>query len=343
VYFGYIFKKYFKNFLLILFSLAFFFVIIDFIANFTKLPDSSNLQVLYVYYVILYSMDMFYPLAIVFSFLLTMYYMIKFNELVSFYSLGFTVKKLLKPFVSLAFLVFVVFIMFESGKMAYVREYADSILNKTEYSSTNLFIKFNNNIIYIERIKPILNEAVNMKVFVLKDRKVNKIIFAKKAVFKDDIWYAKNAKITYITDKKLINENKDIEFLKNFKPKIVSNLKKLNSISLSDALVAIKIFKDVNVNTLLSMVLYKIFTALSLIGLLIVFMFETPVHQRISNVSLFLVKSVFLTILVWGIQLMIYKFSKQGVVSPYVLTVPCFLIFGYGIYLWRMESCEVVK
>jgi len=343
VYFEYILKKYLKNFLLILFALAFFFVIVNFIANFAKLPDSSNLQVLYLYYIILYSIDMFYPLAIVFSFLLTIYYMVKFNELVSFYSLGFTVRKLLKPFLSFAFFVFFLFVVLDSGKAAYVKEYADSILNKTRYGNTKLFIKYNDNIIYIEKINPLLKEAEGIKVFVFDKQNVKKVIYAKKAVFKNDEWFAKNAKITFITDKKIINEYKDIHFLKNFKPKIVSNLKKLNSISYYDALIAMKFFKDVNVNTLLSMVFYKIFTALSMIGMLIVFLFQAPVHQRISNVSFFLVKSVFLTILIWGIQLMIYKFSKQGVVSPYILIVPCLLIYGYGIYLWRIESCEVVK
>jgi len=340
VYFNYIIKKYAKNFLLILFSLAFFFVIIDFIANFSKLPDSSNLQVLYLYYIVLYSFDMFYPLAIVFSFLFTMYYMIKFNELVSFYSLGFSVKKILKPFLTFSFLIFFIFIALDSGKMAYVREYADSILNKRQYSNTNLFIKFNDKIIYIKKIKPILKEAIDIRVFVLKDGKVKKIISAKKAVFVNDIWQAKNAEITFINDKKITKIRNDIFFLKNFKPKIVSNLKKLNSISLYDAIIAIKIFKDVNVNTLLSMVFYKIFTALSLIGLIIVFIFQVPIHQRISNVSLFLVKSVFLTILIWGIQLMIYKFSKQGVISPYVLMVPCFIIYSYGVYLLIKEEKE---
>ena len=321
-----------------LFSLSFFFVIIDFITNFSRLPDSSNLQVLYLYYIVLYSIDMFYPLAIVFSFLFTVYYMIKFNELVSFYSLGFTVKKVLKPFMSFAFLVFFLFIALSSGKFAYVREYADSILNKKQYSNTNLFIKYNNKIIYIKKIKPILKEAVNLKVFIVKNRKVEKIIFAKKAVFKNDIWYAKNAEITLITDKKILKLIKDVYILKNFKPKIVSNLKNLSSISLYDAFIAIKIFKDVNVNTLLSMVLYKIFTALSLMGLLIILMFKAPMHQRISNVSLFLIKSILLTILVWGIQLMIYKFSKQGILSPFILMIPCFLIFSYGIYLLYKEK-----
>lgn len=338
MYFIYILKKYFKNFLLILFSLSFFFVIIDYIANFSKLPDSSNLQVLYIYYIFLYSVDMFYPLALVFSFLLTIYYMIKFNELVSFYSLGFTIKKLLKPFISFAFLIFFIFVALESGKMAYVREYADSILKKTHFSSTNLFIKYNNNIIYIKKIRPVLKEALDIKVFVLKNRRVKKIIFAKKAVFKNDIWCADNAEITYITDKEIIKEYKDIQLLKNFKPKIVSNLKKINSISLYDALIAIGIFKDINVNTLLSMVFYKIFTPLCMIGMLIIFLIEAPIHQRISNVSIFLVKSVFLTILVWGIQLMIYKFAKQGVVLPYVLIIPCFFIFGYGLYLLYKEK-----
>jgi lipopolysaccharide export system permease protein len=308
------------------------------IVNYAKLPDSSNLQVLYFYYVVLYAADMFYPLAIVFSFLFTLYYMIKFNEMVSFYSLGFTVTKILKPFVFLAFAVFFFFMLFDSSKLAYAREYADSILNKTRYSNTNLFIKFNNDVIYIKKIEPILQEAYDIKIFVLKDGKINKVVSAKKAVFKDNEWKIKNAKITYFTEDGIVKKIEDVNVLKNFKPKIVSNLKKLNSISFYDAYIAIKVFKDVNVNTLLSIVFYKIFTALSLMGLLVIFLFKAPLHQRISNVSLFLVKSVFLTIFVWGINLMIYKFSKQGVLSPYVLILPCIVIFVYGVGLMIKES-----
>jgi len=338
VYFYYILKKYIKNFLLILFSLSFFFVIIDLIANFTKLPESSNLQVLYIYYVVLYSVDVFYPLALVFGFLLTIYYMIKFNELVSFYSLGFVKTKLLKPFLLLAMAVFALFVTLDSGKFAYVREYADSILNKKQYSNSNLFIKYQNKIIYIKKIEPILKEAVNVKVFYFKDQKVTKIIFAPKAVFKNDVWYAKNAKVTLITPKEIRSFHQNVYLLKGFKPKIIANLKTLNSISLYDAYIAIKLFKDVNVNTLLSIVFYKVFTALSLVGVIIILLFKSPMHQRISNVSLFLVQSVFFTILVWGAQLMIYKFAKQGVMPPYVLILPSLIIFIYGIYLIYKEN-----
>ncbi|AZV46777.1 permease [Nautilia sp. PV-1] len=338
MFFIFILKKYLKNFLLILFSLSFFFVIVDLIANYSRLPDSSNLQVLYVYYIMLYSFDMFYALALVFSFILTLYYMIKFNELVSFYSLGFTIKKLLKPFMFFAIAVFALFLVLDSGKFAYVREYANFILNNNKYSSTNLFIKYNDKVVYIKKIEPILKQADDIKVFYLKGRKVTKIISAKKALFKNDIWYAKKAKITYLNDKRIVNLVDNVYFLKDFKPKIISNLKNLNSISFYDAFIAIKLFKDINVNTLLSIVFYKVFTALSFISLLIILMFKTPVHQRVSNVSLFLVKSVFLTIFTWGIQLMIYKFAKQGVLSPYVLVIPFAVLFSYGIFLLYKEK-----
>jgi len=338
VYFFYIVKKYFKNFLLILFSLSFFLIIVDLIANFSKLPESSNLQVLYIYYVALYSVDVFYPLALVFSFLLTVYAMIKFNELVSFYSLGFVKSQILKPFLSFAFAVFAFFMVLDSGKFAYVREHADSILNKKQYSDSNLFLKYNDKIIYIKRIKPILKEADDLKVFFINNNKLFKIIYAPKAVFKNDFWHVKNAYITNFTPYAIKTSRADVKILKGFKPKIVANLKTLTSISLYDAYTAIVLFKDVNVNTLLSMVFYKVFTAFSLIGIIIILLFKSPIHQRISNVSLFLIKSVLFTILVWGMQLIIYKFAKQGVISPYILILPSVFIYGYGIYLIIKEK-----
>jgi len=338
VYFWYIFKKYLKNFLLILFSLSFFYVIIDLIANYSKLPDSSNLHVLYVYYVALNSIDVFYPLALVFAFLFTVYYMIKFNELVSFYSLGFTVKKLIKPFFFLALIVFTVFVILESGKFAYVREYADSILNKKQYADANLFVKYEDKIVYIKKLTPVFKRADGLKIFYLQNNKIVKILTSPKAVFKKNIWFVKDAEITYINDREIKTTSATVYVLKNFKPKIISNLKNLNSISLTDAYTAMKLFKDVNVNMLLSIVFFKIFTALSMVFLLIVLMFKTPVHQRISNISLFLVKSVLFTILVWGTDLMIYKFAKQGVLSPYVLAVPFVFILSYGIFLLYKEK-----
>jgi lipopolysaccharide export system permease protein len=337
MYFVYIIKKYIKNFLLILFSLSFFFVIIDLVANFSRLPDSSNLQVLYIYYSLLYSVDLFYPLALVFSFLFSMYYMIKFNELVSFYSLGFSILKLLKPFFAFSILIFMLFFVLDSSKFAYVREYSQSILDKNGYANTDLFIKFQNKVIYIKKIEPILKEAKDIRVFYLKKKKVYKVIFAKSAFFKNNRWYVKNANVMIIGEKKIIQTKKNLEMLENFKPKIISNLKELNSISFYDAFLAMKIFKDININSLLSIVFYKIFTALSMILLIVIFMFKSPLHQRISNVSLYLIQSVFFTIIIWGLELLIFKFAKQGVISPYLLIFPFIVLLCYSLYLIKKE------
>ncbi|HIQ51420.1 MAG TPA: LptF/LptG family permease [Nautiliaceae bacterium] len=338
MFFSFIVKKYVKNLLLILFSLSLFYIIIDAIGNFSKLPSAINLQVLYFYYNFLYSTDIFYPLSLVFAFLLTLLEMVKFNELISLYSVGFSIKKILKPFLIISFFVFFIFIIFGISKYAYSKEYAKAILNKQKYTTANLFLKYQNNIIYIEKINPLLQEAYNMEIFVIRNNNLVKAIFVKKAIFKDDKWFCKNAKIIYFYKDKIIKEQKDISFLKNFKPKILSNLKKLNSISFYDAFIAIKVFKDVNINNILAILFFKIFTPLSLIGLIVIFLIYVPIHPKVSNLSFFMIKSVFITILVWGIEILMYKFVKQGVMSPYSLILPTLLVYGYILYLIRRKN-----
>jgi len=225
----------------------------------------------------------------------------------------------------------------DSSKFAYVREYSQSILDKNGYANTNLFIIFQNKVIYIKKIEPILKEAKDIRVFYLKGEKVYKVIFAKSAFFKNNRWYVKNANVMIIGERKIIQTTKNLEMLENFKPKIISNLKELNSISFYDAFLAMKIFKDININSLLSIVFYKIFTALSMILLIVIFMFKSPLHQRISNIFLYLIQSVFFTIIIWGLVLLIFKFAKQGVISPYLLIFPFIVLLCYSLYLIKKE------
>ena len=338
MFFTFIVKKYIKNFLLILFSLSFFYIIIDAINNFSKLPEAINLLVLYFYYNFLYSMDMFYPLSLVFAFLLTLLEMIKFNELISFYSFGFDIKKILRPFLVVAFFIFFIFMIFDTSKYAYSKEYAKAILNKQKYTTTNLFLKHKNSIIYIERINPLLKEAYNMEIFVIKNNDLTKAIFAKKAFFKENKWFCEDATILSFYKDKIVKEQKDISFLENFKPKIVSNLKELNSVSFYDAFIAIKVFKDVNINNILAILFFKIFTPLSLIALIVIFLIYAPIHPRVSNLSFFMIKSVFITIFIWGIEILMYKFVKQGVMPPYSLMLPTIVVYGYILYLIRRKN-----
>jgi len=338
VYFWYILKKYVKNFLVVLFGLAFLFVIVDFSFNIQKLPSSSNLQVLYAFYIFIYSVFVIYPLAMIFAFLVTLNTMIKFNELVSFYSLGFYPSKLAKPIIFSAFFIFFVMSLAQSTKISYANQYAQAIKNNMNLKNNNLFLKYNNNIIYIKELEPILKKAKDVSVFELKNNSLYRIIHAKEAVFKDNKWITNEAEIYTITPKKWSREVKALEFLENFKPKILSNLKTLDNISFYDAYLAIKYFKDLDLNKILSIVFFKIFTPLSMILLIWLLFMIAPIHIRISNVPLFMIKSLTFSILVWGSELLLYKFTKQGVLPYWVLSIPFVILLIIDIYILRRRN-----
>ncbi len=336
MYFWYILKNYIKNFLITLFAFAFLFVLVDYSFNFSKLPNSSNLQILYLFYMFIYAIFLIYPLALVFGFLLTLNKMIKFNELVSFYSLGFSPFKVLKPFLVLSISVFLLMSFLQFNKLAYVNQYAKAIKNNMQLRNKNIFLKFNNKIVYIKELNPILKKAYNLKVFVLENNELVKIITTKEASFIDNKWQSKLSKVLILNkDKWIVTYKKNLSFLENFKPKILSNLKSLNNISFYDAYIAIKYFKNIDLNRILSIVFFKIFTPLSLIVLIMILFIIAPIHIRLSNIAIFMIKSVTFSIVIWGGELLLFKFTKQGVLPYYVLAFPFVILVLLFLILRR--------
>ena len=336
MYFFYILKKFVKNFLIIFISVSFLYSVVDVMFSISKMPSSSNLFILYLFYMFIYASLTLYPLAIIFSFLLTLNQMIKFNELVSFYSLGFKPKNILKPFmISSLILVLAMFIL-QSTKAAYSGEYAEAIKDAKKLSNKNMFLKYKNKIIYIKNLNPILKTAYGMKVFILKNNDVKKIYSLKKAQFLDNKWYCKNADITTLYKNRWQKKKKELYFLENFKPKIISNLQKLKDISFYDAYLTVKYFKNIDKNTILSIVFFKIFTPLAILALMVLLFIKAPIHMRISNVPLFMLKSLSFSILVWGGMLLLFKFAKQGVLAYWSLSLPfIFLVILDFIILRR--------
>ncbi len=309
----------------------------DYIYNFDSLPKSSNLQVMYIFYMFVYASFVIYPLALIFSFLLTLNQLIKFNELVSFYSLGFTPKKLIMPFLLSAGLVFSVFTFLQTTKISYANQYANAIKSNMKLNNTNLFLKFQNYVIYIKTLNPIVKHAYGVKIFDIKNGQIKRVINAKIAVFENNEWFCKNASVLTLSQKSWKKEIKNITILKNFKPKIISNLKMLDNISFYDAYITIKYFKEINVNKILSIVFFKIFTPLSMIAFIVYLFIVSPIHIRISNVVVFMIKSVTFSLLIWGSELMIYKFAKQGIVPFYVLALPFAVILIIDYFAIRRK------
>ena len=338
MYFWYILKKFSKNFLVISFALSFFYILIDLVAKYSKLPASSNLKVLYIYYTFLHSFFLFFSLSIVFSLLYTLFEMIKRNELVSFYSLGFSKLKLFFPFFIFSILVYAFVIGSEFSSFSYAQEKANSILEHKSYSNT-LFLKWKNRVVYFEKINPIIKKAENIKIFYLKNNKVYKVLMAKEAFFKNNEWIAKKARVEKVLEDRVLSYTTSLKFLKDFKPKILTNLnaKKVANISLKDAFLALSLLGGVSKNILISVILYKIFLPLTMIAYLTILFFKSPLHMRISNVSFFMIKSLLITILIWGVYLLIYKFTRQGVLPTYVLLIPFIVLSLNAIYIIYKE------
>ena len=338
MYFKYLFFKYLKNFFIVLISLSLLFVVMDYIYNFDSLPKSSNLQVMYIFYMFIYATFTIYPLAIIFSFLMSLNHHIKFNELVSFYSLGFKPKKILLPFLLSAVGIFLIFIFIQSTKISYANQYANAIKSNMNLTNKNLFLKFQDYIIYFKSLNPIVKHAYGVKIFEIDNSRVTKVITSKVAVFKDNVWECKNAEILTLKDNEWKSDVRDIKILKNFKPKIISNLKMLDNISFYDAYITVKYFKDIDLNKILSIVFFKIFTPLTLIAFMVYLFFTSPIHIRISNVVVFMIKSVTFSLLLWGSMLMIYKFTKQGILPFYVLSLPFVAMLLLDFIILRRDN-----
>jgi len=335
VQFFYVLKKYLVNFLIVLVSLSFLYSVVDIMFSISKIPNSSNLFILYFYYVFIYAITLLYPLAFIFSFLLTLNQMIKFNELVSFYSLGFRPKEIIKPII--LFNIFFMFLMFLllSTKLAYSSEYAQAIKDAKKLTTKNIFLKYNDFIIYIESLNPVLKKAYNVYVFKIKNRDLKEVIFSKEAYFKENNWFSKNALVLTLEPNKWQEKNLSLFFLKNFKPKIISNLQKLRDISFTDAYLTIKYFKNIDKNKIFSITFFEVFTPLSIIGIIYIVFYLSPIHIRISNVTIFMLKSIAFAIFIWGGMLLIYKFAKQGVFPFYVLSFPFFVILIIDLFIRR--------
>ena len=177
-----------------------------------------------------------------------------------------------------------------------------------------------------------------MKVFVLKNSEIKKIYSLKEAKFLNNKWYSKDAEIMYLDDNRWQKKHKELYFLENFKPKIISNLQKLKDISFYDAYLTVKYFKNIDKNTILSIVFFKIFTPLAILALMIYLFFASPIHIRISNVPLFMLKSLSLAILVWGGMLLVFKFAKQGVLPYWVLILPFVVLVIIDFIILRRDN-----
>ncbi len=327
----YLILLYLKYFSIILIALIFFFVGLDYLQNAKSLPSSANLQIMYLVYKAFYAVDILLPIATIFGMLATKIYLIRSNELVAIYSVGYDKRSVIKPFFVISFFIILIFTLLHTTSFAYANENADNIKKHSLISSstTNLFFKYYNFYIYFKKLYPFQKKAEDVRIFKVENSKLKKIIRSKEAFFENNLWKIKNADIVEKIDKDStkkikIDQKNEIKLLQGFKPKILDTIYEgKTSFSILDAFYAIKLLQEQNINTqkikavLYAQMIYPFFAPF----LMVIIFFFVPITQRLASVTLFSFGAIISSLMIWGLLYTFVRLSLTGVLNPEISTM----------------------
>jgi lipopolysaccharide export system permease protein len=343
--------KYLKIFSVIFVGLILFYVGFDYLSATKWLPESANIRTLYIYYNAQFASDILLPLALVFSMIATKLLLIRSNELVAFYSIGYTKWQILRPFVYVSTVITLTFIFAHTTKYAYAKEYVASISDKGSLSRTteDLFFKYKDYYVYFQTLHPVAKKAKNLRIFHEKNRDVVEIIRAKEAYYRDDKWYIphaskflKESEIEFEERVAEVFDDKSIEILEGFKPEILDHIHQGKvTYSIMDAVEAITLLDEQNSNAdkvytaLYTMVIYPLFAP----ALILIIFFFVPISSRSLNVSLFSFLALLVTLMTWGILFLLRRLTQGGLFLPEVgIIAPVVFIFLVSVIVWLKKA-----
>lgn len=340
--FWYIAFHYTKNLLIILLALTGLFAGLDFLMNATSL-QSSNLKVLYIFNKWQESLNLLYPLAIIFGAIWTKIIFIKRNSMGAFYALGVTRKEVAQPFLFVAFITYIFFVGLNFTSFATAKDTAKA-LKKNEYNngtSENLFFKYNESFVYIGKLLPYEQKLERLTVFTFKDKKIDNVQSASSAIYDGKEWLAldvtqKSKRLNEYGEAYLTVEHIDkLETLVGYNPKILTSIYEERQLTLYESLIAKRLLKSQGIGTfkVRSDIYGKVIMPLFSIALLMILLFTFPFHARYMNVGSVTIKALGGTLFVWGILFALHQMGSNGGVIPEVATiVPIVLLWIYAIY-----------
>ena len=343
----YILSKYLKFFIIVLISLEVFFVGIDYLQNSKKIPDSANLQLLYILYNSFFTLTLALPLSIVFAWIITLVVFIKNNEFVAFNALGASRNKLINPILFSALILILTLISLQTTPLAYSYEQKKKILDNEYFSSSksDIFLKYDDYFVYFEKLLPLEKIAQEIHIFKIKGDELIETYIAKTANFKDNKWEMHDVKLIKKPEdidsnsSKLEIKNLDkISILDGFKPKILNNVYENKSeYSLFDAISAFVLLNKQGVSTIKirSIVYNQLFIPFFIFPLIFLVYAYSSINSRFFNLGKFVSLSVFGTLIIWGIFFMLFKLTSSGVVLPEVsILLPLIVLFIVSNYIY---------
>ncbi len=341
------------NFIIVLISLEIFFVGIDFLQNFKSIPQSANLQLLYLLYNGFFTLTLALPLSIVFGWIITLIIFIKNNEFVAFNALGATNRNIYLPVMGISVLLLISMIILQMTPLAYSSDQKRKILDNQYFTNTksDIFLKYNDYYVYFKKLLPLEKKAQDIHIFKVLDNDVVESIIADEAYFQDDKWNIVNAKIVtkpkeldMKTSKIEVRYEKSLNTLEGFKPKILDNVYDNKSdFSIIDAISAIKLLNEQGIKTdKIRSILYNLtIIPFFIIPFILLIFAYASLNSRFFNMGKFTSIWIFGTLTVWGVFFLLYKFTNGGIVIPEVsilLPMVLWLVVSISIYNKKINS-----
>lgn len=352
IYFLYIAKHYLKNFFAILMGLTLSFSIINYFQNAFLLEKGFNNQILYIYYISQEALSILYPLAIIFSAIITKINFIKNNTMVAMYSFGYSKKDIILPFLILSLSIHAIFVYLHTTEFSYAKENAQSLYksNQNNYTKKDMFFKYNDSFVYIKNLNPIKKEAFDIKIFKLNDDRLLSTVSASKAKFNGEVWKAENINIkTQIykdgnLQRVIIENRKYLDTLKGYKPKIIDQIYEGKSLNIIDAYDGLKLLNAQKLDSykMRSAIYTKLFYPIFAICLLIIMFIKMPSYARFMNISLVVSALLGVTFLVWGVLFSLNQIGFSGTIIPELTSIlPIILLIVYSIGLYMKSDNKI--
>jgi len=351
MFFKYVALHYVKHMLIILLGLTGLFAGLDYLINGSSLT-SFNIKVLYAFSKWQEALNLLYPLSIIFGAVWTYISFVKNHTLSSFYALGVTRKKLLKPFLLVSISTYLIFLALNFTSFATAQDRANRVqrnqygVSKTE----DLFFKYDDSFVYIGALIPQRYKIEDLTIFKMKNNEVIEIFTAKEAWYNIHEWVAfdviKKSKASdengniYLKTEKIIR----LHTLKDYQPKILKSIYDGKELTLDAAISAKRLLKNQGLSTeaIRADIYGKIVLPLFSIALIIILILSFPFHARYMNISATSMKALGGTLFTWGILFALHRIGENGTIMPELaIILPVVLLFLYALYTYKESGKQI--
>ena len=343
----YVVTNYLKNFFIIFVALDFFYVGVDMLTNYTNLPESANLQMLYALFQGMNAINYVLPLSIVFGMIVTHFSMIKSNELICMYASSISKKALIKPFFITALGLTSVYIALNATEFAYAYEYSTNLkkYNRISNSSEDLFLKHDTSYIYFKKLDPFKKVAYDVTLFETDGTDLTKMTRASIATFTNNQWILQDAHVMHKPNTKALGgeglrfEKKEaLTAMDNFKPRIMDVVyQNEHTLSILDGIEALHFFATQGVNTsrIKATLYYQLFFPF-FAPFLVVFLYaKAPVMGRYFDTALISSIFAFITLATWSGLFVLSRLCANGVIfSELGILLPVILLGFVALYFY---------